>query len=337
VAEASHEFWDQIQSGKYKSLEDVKSIYFDHRPAPPETRIDDTESLIQGLRVAYGDSSRHADGCVIHDPPCAPGWVDIERIALDFLDTSNDPSVMRADFLNQIDVARDAFVSEPEMRAIVKNDIVVGSNEPITLGFDGSEGRKRGLADSTVLVGYSVSQRHLFKVGLWEQPEGPKGEGWRPPKLEIEQAVEKAFKEYNVVGFFADPSAGWAGEVKGWESKFHKRLKVKMSLNEPIRWMQKNISRTCEVFDQLYSAISASEVSYDGDPSMTRHFLKARRDPRRAGYVLKKPDDDQDFSKIDLTWAAMFAFAAGLEALGKGVTQATTQRRAVIRRLNPTR
>lgn len=336
VAESSHEFWDQIQSGRYKNLDDVKSIHFDHRPAPPKTQIDDTESLVRGLRIAYGDSSGHADGCLIHEPPCEPGWVDVHRIALDFLDTSNDPSVMRADFLNQIDVARDAFVSEPEMRAIQKLGVEISSTEPVTLGFDGSEGRKRGIADSTVLVGYSVTQKHLFKIGLWEQPEGPKGDGWRPPKLEIEAEVRKAFKDYNVVGFYADPSAGWAGEVKGWEAEYHKRLKVKMSVNEPIRWMQKNISRTCEVFDQLYSSISSSEVSYDGDPAMTRHFLNARRDPRRAGYVLKKPDDDQDFSKIDLTWAAMFAFACGIDALGKGVTQ-SAPRRSVIRRLNTNR
>jgi hypothetical protein len=65
---------------------------------------------------------------------------------------------------------------------------------------------------------------------------------------------------------------------------------------------------------------------------MTAHFLNARRDPRRAGYVLKKPDDDPDFSKIDLTWASMFAFAAGMDALGKVLTKTKT-RRSVIRRL----
>lgn len=327
VAEASFEFWDKIRSGKHPALEDVQSIYFDHR-VTPTTDIGDRESLIDGLRVAYGDSSKDSRGCVLHDPPCGPGWSDLERIADDFLDTSNDPAQMRADFLNQVDAARDAFVTDPELRGIIA-DKVITKAEPVTLGFDGSSGRKRGIADSTVLVGYSVTQKHLFKVGLWEQPEGPKGEGWKPSKLEIEQAVAQAFKDYNVVGFYADPSDGWAGEVKQWEATHHKRLKAKMTAAEPIRWAQKNVTRTCEVFEQMYQSISNREITFDGHPDMIRHFLNARRDPRRAGYVLKKPDDDQDFSKIDLTWGSMMALAAGLDAVGKGVSG--TRKRAARR------
>lgn len=317
VAEESFGFWDAIKSGKHEALEDVRSIYFDHRPSPP-VDIGNHDSLVEGLRVAFGDSSKDPRGCVLHDPPCAPGWSDLERIALDFLDTSNNVAVMRADFLNQVDTARDAFVTDPELRAVVAEKTIT-KTEPVTLGFDGSEGRKRGIADSTVLVGYSVKQRHLFKIGLWEQPDGPKGEGWRPPKLEVEAAVAQAFKDYNIVGFYADPSAGWAGEVKSWEATYSRRLKAKMTVAEPIRWQQKNINRTCETFDQLYSAIASGEITFDGHPDMIRHFLHARRDPRRAGYVLKKPDDDQDYSKIDLTWGSAFAFAAGNDALGKGV------------------
>lgn len=328
VAEASAKFWDQIRSGKYKNLERVRSLVYDHREAPAETDTSSYESLVAGLRVSYGDSSDHADGCVLHDPPCEPGWAPIERTALDFFDTSNDPQKMRADFLNQITHASDSYVSQPELRAIIADGRdddhplkTISKTEPITLGFDGSEGRKDShIADSTVLIGYSVTQKHLFKVGVWEQPDGPAGEGWRPPQLEIEQAVKDAFRQYNVVGFFADPSAGWAGQVKTWEADYNRRLKVKLTANEPIRWRQKDVSRTCEAFEQMHSAIVSGDITFDGSKELTAHFLNARRDARRAGYVLKKPDDDQDYAKIDATWGAMFAFAAGLEALGKGVT-----------------
>lgn len=334
VAEASAKFWSDIQSGKLKHLDegDIRSLYYDHRSAPASTQVGDRESLIHGLRVAYGDSANHPDGCVIHKPACDPGWAPIGRIATDFWDTSNDINVMRADFLNQIDTARDSYVTEPELRAIIDEKKIITSSEPITLGFDGSEGRKRGVADSTVLVGYSVTQRHFFKIAIWEQPEGPKGEDWRPPKLEIEAAVKAAFNRFNVVGFYADPSAGWAGEVKTWEATYHKRLKVKMSPNEPIRWMQKNVTRTAETFENLYSAILARDITFDGDQDLIKHFMNARRDPRRNGYVLKKPDDDPDFSKIDLTWGVMFAFAAGTDALGKKLTS-SRPRKAVIRRI----
>lgn len=106
------------------------------------------------------------------------------------------------------------------------------------------------------------------------------------------------------------------------EATYHGRLKAKVTANEPIRWRQRDVTRTAETFEQLYSMIRNGEVTIEDDPDLIRHFLNARRDPRRAGYVLKKADDNQDFGKIDLTWGAMFAVAAGLDAIGKGINNA---------------
>ncbi|MCC4266256.1 hypothetical protein [Microbacterium schleiferi] len=335
VAESSAKFWDQIQSGKYQKLEDVRSLLYDHREAPAETDITDRDSLISGLRVAYGDSSDHADGCVLHDPPCDPGWSPIGRIAADFFDTSNDPQQMRADFLNQITHASDSYVSSPELRAVIDRDKVVSGQEPVTLGFDGAEGRRQGVADSTVLVGYSVQQKHLFQIGLWEQPANWKPSEdrpfWRPSEDEVDAAVRAAHRKYNVVGFFGDPSAGWATKIKEWEAAFHKQYKVSASSrDEPIRWRQKEVSRACEGFEAMRQAIVTNDLTIDGSERMIAHFLNGRRDPRRAGYVVKKPDDDQDYAKVDLVWGSMFAFAAGLEAVGKGVL---LSRKTVPRRI----
>jgi hypothetical protein len=329
VAESSEKFWQNIKSGKYKNLEKIRSLLYDHREAPAVTDIASYESLVEGLRFAYGDSSDHADGCVIHTPPCAPGWAPIERTALDFFDTSNDPQKMRADFLNQITHATNAFVSQPELRAIVDGEKVISKSEPITLGFDGSEGRKDShIADSTVLIGFSIAQQHFFKIGVWEQPDGPAGEGWRPPVLEVEAAVADTFRKFNVVGMYADPSAGWAGQVKTWEADHIKELKVKLSAQEPMKWRQKDVSRTCDAFANLHSAIVAGDVTYDGSKELTAHLLNARRDPRRSGYVLIKPDDDQDYSKVDAAWGMAFAHAAGVDGAAlKNKTKSTAPRR----------
>lgn len=331
VAELSARDWDLIKSGKHPKLSEARILLYDHREAPATTDPSDHDSLVYGLRYAYGDSSNHPDGCVIHTPACPPGWADIDGTALAFLDTSNDPQVLRADFLNQITHASDSYVTQPEVRAIIDTSKVITSSEPITLGFDGSEGRKDSrIADSTVLIGYSIAQKHGFKLGVWSQPDGPAGEGWRPPELEVEAAVSDAFKRYNVVGFFADPSAGWAGNVRTWEAAYHKRLKAKMSADQPIRWRQKDLSRTTDTFDQLHSAIANRDITIDGSPELVAHLIHGRRDPRRSGYVVKKPDDDQDYAKIDAVWGLMFAFAAGLDALGKGVL---TNRRGTARRI----
>lgn len=330
VAEDSARFWEYIQSGKYAALEDVDSLFYTHREAPASTDVSDRDSLVDGLRVAYGDAA--AGGCVLHDPPCTGGWVDLRRVADDFFDTSNDPQVMRADFLNQITHASDSWMSQPEVNAAVAVKEVT-SSEPVTLGFDGGEGRKQGVADSTVLIGFSVAQQHLFELGVWEQPKGwdSRVQGpWRPPVPEVDAAVDDAFRKFNVVGFFADPSAGWSGNVKAWESKYHKRLKVTMTRDEPIRWKQRDVTRTTDGFEALRAAIVQGDVTLDGSRALVAHFLNARRDPRRSGYVVKKPDDDQDYAKVDAAWGSMFAFTAGLEAVGKGVL---LSRKTVPRRI----
>lgn len=325
VAETTARFYELIQAGKVKP-EAARGLYYDHREAPLETDISDRESLLEGLRIAYGDSAADPRGCAIHEPECEPGWVDLERIADSFWHPDNDPAGMCSDFLNQITSASDAWLTMPELRAIEDHTKQISSTEPITLGFDGSEGRKIGIADATVLIGYSVMQRHLFKVGIWSQPDGPAGEGWQPPRLEVEQTVRDAFERFNVVGFYADPSAGWAQDVKGWEARYSRRLRAKISASEPIRYPQRNVAKTCENFAQLLSAIHQERITYDGDPMITAHLLNARKSPRQSGYVLVKPADDQDYSKIDAAWGAMFAYTAGLDAVGKGAAKQTSRR-----------
>jgi len=315
VAEMSAKFWEAIVEGKSKA--DSRPILYDHREAPPETDPADMVSLIRGLRVAYGDSSDHPDGCVLHTPPCAPGWAPIERIASDFWDTSNDPQVMRADFLNQITHAADSWVSQPELKAIQKPDLVIGRSDAVTMGFDGSRGRSKSKPDATALVIERVSDGHIVELGVWEAPNGPAGDDWKVPEAIVDAAVTDAFAKYNIVGFYADPEM-WDGHVANWEAKFGKRLKVKATQDKPIAFNTRAISKVVAGFESLHNAIINEEVSYDGSYNLTRHLLNARRQKVRSGIVLRKPNDDY-LAKIDAAYATMLAHACRLDALGKGI------------------
>lgn len=320
VAEQSAAFWSAIREGRARD----DGLYYDHREAPPETDMTDRESLVIGLRAAYGDSSDHPGGCVLHDPPCLPGHVNLDHLVATIWDPTSDPQVSRADFLNQITHASNSWLSQPEWAGCAKPALVVSDGDPITIGFDGSKGRKRGVADSTALVGCRVSDGHMWPIAVWEQPEGLAGKGWEVPVVEVDAAVHSTFASRNVVGFYADP-AKYESYVAAWEAKYHPRLKVKASQKHPIEWwINGGRSRiVTQAIEQLHSAVVGQEMSHDGSFVLTRHFLNARRvkGPGNGIWIGKEHPDSAN--KVDAAWAGVAAYAARLDAVAAGLATQT--------------
>lgn len=319
VAEQSAADYQAILDGRSRA----RGILVDHREAPPETDMSDERSLVAGLRYAYGDSSDHPDGCVLHDPPCPPGWSPIERLVAEFWDTSNDPQDLRADFLNQITHASDAWLTGPEVRAASDLDKVVEPGERIVLGFDGSRQRARGVTDATALIGCRLSDGHLFTIGVWEQPErlpvGPDGKEWRVPVVEVLAAVHEAFATYEVVGFYADP-AKWESHVADWEAAYGSRLLVQATRQHPIEWWMTGGRSTLIVraLEKFHTALVEGELTHDGSSALVRHLLNARRRKTRSGIQIAKAHPDSP-DKIDAAVAAVLAWQCRLDAIAKGV------------------
>lgn len=336
VAEGSASYAEKILAGKTRAT----GLLYDHREAPSDTDMSDRESLVAGLRYAYGDSSDHPDGCTIHETPCAPGWAPIESNADAFWDPAMDVQMLRSDFLNQITHASDSWLSRPEWQArsiITLTDAgeVVEPLRPgdvVTLGFDGSRKRKRGTTDATALVLCRVSDGLLVPLGIWEQPDGPDGEEWRIPTDEVEAKIREAFDTYNVVGFYADP-AKWEGYVAQWEARYGARLLAKASRSNPIEWWMVGGRRALvtRVLEQFRDAVLDGELIHSGSVTLTQHILNSRRRGNAAGYgIFKKHPDSED--KIDGAIAAVLAFAARLDALAAGAG-ATPRKRRQPRRI----
>jgi hypothetical protein len=313
VAEQSAADYQAILDGRSRGT----GILVDHREAPGETDLDDEASLVAGLRYAYGDSSNHPDGCVLHDPPCAPGWSPIERLTADFYDTSNDVQDLRADYLNQITHAADSWLSEPEMRAVSDLAKEIEPGDRITLGFDGSRKRTRGVTDATALVGCRLSDGHVFTIRVWEQPL--KAKDWQVPVVEVLAEVAETFEKYDVVGFYADP-AKWESHVADWEAAFGPRLKVQATRNHPIEWWMTGGRSTLIVraLEKFHTAVVEGELTYDGSSVLTRHALNARRRKTRSGIQIMKEHPDSA-NKIDAVIAAVLAWQCRLDAIAAGL------------------
>jgi hypothetical protein len=329
VAEASAAYAADIKEGRARN----PGLLYDHREAPSDTLMSDPDSLVMGLRVAYGDSSGHPDGCVIHDPPCAPGHSDLDALMDQVFDPASDVQQLRADLLNQITHASDAWVSSPEWGACTDVTKIVADKEVIVLGFDGSRGRVKGKADATALIGCRVSDGHLFEIGeksVWEPPRRELStrdrvktgdqSSWQPPVAEVDAVIRMAFKRYTVVGFYADPS-GWTEQVAKWEAAFTARLspKVRASGQSAIAaWPRGKNTDATEAVKSLHAAIEHGECTHDGSAALTRHVLNARRRATRTGYLLYKAYPDSP-DKIDGAYAAVMAWKARLDAVSAGV------------------
>jgi hypothetical protein len=313
VAEQSAAFWSAIREGRARD----DGLHYDHREAPGTTDMADRDSLLAGLRIAYGDSSAHPGGCVLHEPACPPGHVDLDVLVATVWDPTSDPQESRSDFLNQITHASDSWLSQPEWAGCADATKVIADRDAITLGFDGSRSRAVGVTDATALIGCRVSDGHVFEIGVWEQPDGPAGKNWQVPVTEVDAAVHQAFRRYNVVGFYADP-AKWEARIADWESQYSARLKVKASRDHPIEWWMTG-GRAIQIvraLEQFHGAVVDREMSHDGSFAITRHILNSRRRTvaSRAGVQIMKEFPTSP-RKIDAAVAAVLAWSARLDAL----------------------
>lgn len=307
VAEDSHAYAKSIREGKARRAR----LFFDHREAPPDVDLADEVQLRAALEEVYGDF--------------AP-VMDLQRIIDEIWDPRNDPQDSRRYWLNQPTSALDAWLTQPEWASRVDLK-TVPDRETITLGFDGSRRRSRGVTDATALIACRVSDGHIFEPlfkCVWEQPSGPAGDGWQVPATEVLSAVEACFTRYNVVGFFADP-AKWESHIAGWEAAHGQKLKVKATRDHPIEWWMTGgrSGHIVRALDQFHTAVVDGEMTHDGSHALTRHVLNARRRPSRSGLQIAKSHPDSPH-KIDAAIAAVLAWQARLAALAAGVGRTST-------------
>jgi len=295
----------------------AEHILLDHREAPPETDPEDDASLRRGLEVAYGDSA-----------DTRGGWVNLDRVIDDFRDPNVDAQDARMYYLNQVTPASTAWVSPVEWAARAAVDTVVPDRALITLGFDGSQRRARGIVDATALIGCVVSTGHVFEIGVWEQPRGEAGKDWEPPRPAIEAAVRSAFERWTVCGFFADP-ARWIDEVSRWEATYGPRLKVRATQVHPIQWWMTG-GRTTQIVKAVENAehaIRDGSMTHDGSYALTTHVLNARRRETTSGITVGKDYPDSP-RKIDAAVAMLLAMWARAEAVAKGLARERPKRRS---------
>lgn len=328
VAEQQHKLALAINEGKVTN----PGMLYDHIEGGTIVDLADTDRLREVLHEAYADRD----------------WINYDRYVARAQDPTKDPARFRRYYLNQQAAGAEAYVSDQELRAIATIDgeeiAPLKRGDVITLGFDYAPGnrgdntspakrRRLRVPDATALVACRLTDMTLHPLGIWEADEVKAiSEGWNPPMLDIENTVHDAFKQYDVVAMFADPS-GIESYLDKWTARYLSKLKVRATGERPMyRYMSgKSATRSGKDVDALYEAIATQQAFMAPHPVMTRHFLNARRSSTQYGTALYKPNPDSPL-KIDAAVASVLAHAAAVLALNKGLG-VTTKTRGRVRRL----
>ena len=293
VAEETLKHAQAIAEGTLKS----RNFFFYHRQASEDHDLTTEEGARAALLEAY-DS--------------AAAWTNIEAKMNLWRDPQYPPEDW-ARFFGNMMVKSAAKAFDPlQWAALVKPDYQIPDGALITLGFDG------GLYhDSTGLVATEAGSGFQQVLGVWEQPYGPAGEGWKVPEDLVNDCVAGAFQGYRVWRMYCDP-AYWEGWLSTWAGRYGADRVVEWRTNRPLQ-----MSAAIRAY---ITAIQTGALSHDGNGAMARHIanayrheLKQRDDQDRPLFYIRKERADSP-NKIDLGMAGILSWEARLDAVAAGMT-----------------
>jgi hypothetical protein len=295
VAERMREAFEKIREGK---AVDIGWMY-DSIEAHPKTPL-----TVEAIRIVLpkirGDAT----------------WLKVETITQSILDATIAPSRSRRMWFNQIVAEEDALYGPEQWADILHEGATLQPGDEIVMGFDGGK-----TDDATSLVCIRVRDMCAFVLGLWEKPDGPKGDGWSVPRAEVDSTVHDAFRMYDVKAFYADVAL-WESYISEWDELYGEGLAVKSPVGKDrIGWdMRSSLKLSTMAHERLMRSIFDKKLRYDGDLTLRRHALNARRRSNNYGVSFGKESRESP-RKVDAYAALMLAHEAlyDLRARGKKV------------------
>lgn len=300
VAEKMRFAWEMVQEGR---AEDVGFLY-DSIEAHPKTPLT-AEALRIVIPKIRGDAT----------------WLNIDAIIKSIQNVAITAARSRRMWLNQIVADEEALYGPDHLKAIERPNVHLKAGDEVVMGFDGGR-----YEDSSALVIIRVKDRTAFLVGLWEQPhkwnEAERGR-WQVDTQAVDSMVRWAFKTYRVKAFFADVNL-WESYVLDWTNDYGAGLKVKSRADAAIGFdMRNRLQETTRAHERLVSSIVEGKTFYDGDLSLRRHTMNARRFINNHGTYFRKESQDSH-RKIDAYAAWMLAHEALHRLLTNGKPDKTT-------------
>lgn len=287
VAEGTMEYARNVLAGRAKN----SRLFFYHRQAPEDINIEESEGLKKAVVAASG--------------PYISQWSDVDRIAAAFEEPDADRSYLERVWLNRLVQSSGRAFDIEQWRRLADKGFKVPDGAAITLGFDGSR-----YDDATALVATHIETGFIWPVGIWERPL-PLPE-WEVPVEEVNGAVSDAFDRWHVTRMYCDPPK-WESWVAKWAGQYgDKRV---------LEWWTNRRKPMAYAIRAFIGAMTAGELSHDGDSQLDDHIGNARRqhtnltdEEEKPLWILRKERPDSA-KKIDAAMAAVLSWEARNDAV----------------------
>lgn len=285
--------WDPVEQSVAQMTSDHPiGVYVDFPPTPSGS-VRNKRERRRCMKHAYGDS----------------WWVDIDRIDVEVEALlEHDPAQAERFFLNRVhageSVAFDiaAWADRAEMR-------VVPGRHLITVGVDGAR-----FDDALAIVATEVESGHQWPLVVLERPPEADDE-YEHDFNAADGAMIEAFSRWDVWRVYIDPQY-IEGLVDRWQGRWGDKVIVQWHTNRP-----KQIAYAVRNYR---TAISAGDLSHDGDSVMTKHVANSRRaalnvkdEDGRPMWTIRKERPGSP-NKIDAAMAGVLSWEARGDAIASG-------------------
>jgi hypothetical protein len=283
VAEIMREGYDKTVEGRAVDV----GLMYDSIEAHPRTPLT-VEAMLIVIPKIRGDAV----------------WLRVETILQSIQNSSLSASRSRRMWLNQIVAEEDALYGPDQLAAMEDLDLELRPGDAIVAGFDGGK-----TDDDTALVAIRISDQAVFKLGHWYKPDGQAGENWEVDRESVDSEVHEMFRLYEVEVFYADVAL-WESYITDWAADYGEGLTVKSDGRNAVSWdMRSSLKRVTLAHERLMRSIFDAKLLYDGDLSMKRHMLNARRRTNNYGLSFGKESRESP-RKVDLYAALLLAHEA---------------------------
>lgn len=279
-----------------------RDIFRHHRPPPAKWDYRKKADRRKIHRYVYRGST-HVD------------LDDIEGEAAELLE--KDPAQAERFFGNRLVAGAGHAFDADRWRELADPGLVVPAGELVVAGVDGARFR-----DALVIEATAVDTGHQWKVDLQERPEDAP-EDYEHDFEAADQAMLDLFASHQVWRVYVDPQ--YIEKLFGrWQGRWGDKVVV--------QWLTYRKRAMAFALAKYRAAMTAGDLSHDGDPDVTRHVGNAVKRATNMvdddGYPLWLVDKPEPAKKIDGVMAGCLSWECRGDAIAAGAQKKKKRSRA---------